>query len=272
MTKKTMVFIPAYKCEKQITRVLAQFDERFSGLIDLVLVVDNQSPDATRDVACEFIKTMPEGVPAIVSRNNANYGLGGSHKVAFTYALENGFDYLVVLHGDDQANIHDLLPHLQSGEAYSHDCFLGSRFAPKAKLQGYSALRTFGNKVYNFLFSVVAGKWITDLGSGLNMYKVASIELETVKQFPDNLTFNYVMLLWSIWKKQNIKFFPITWREEDQSSNVRLFSQAVKVLSLLFSRFDSPRRFFETDHREVHHEEYRGQAVCSNSNSAVSEK
>ena len=35
-------------------------------------------------------------------------------KVAFNYAVKNKFDYVIVLHGDDQGNIHDLLPFLKN--------------------------------------------------------------------------------------------------------------------------------------------------------------
>ncbi len=40
----------------------------------------------------------------------------------------------------------------------------------KSKLLGYSKFRTFGNIVYNMIFSIALGKNIKDLGSGLNMY------------------------------------------------------------------------------------------------------
>ena len=42
-----------------------------------------------------------------VVRNRENYNLGGSHKVAFDYAVAQGFTHVIVLHGDDQADIAD---------------------------------------------------------------------------------------------------------------------------------------------------------------------
>ena len=46
----------------------------------------------------------------VYKRQDQNYGLGGSHKVAFGYAAAHGYEHLVVLHGDDQGAIVDLLP------------------------------------------------------------------------------------------------------------------------------------------------------------------
>ncbi len=85
-------------------------------------------------------------------RNNENYGLGGSHKVAFSYAIKNEFDYMIVLHGDDQGRIQDMLPLLQSGKYKNYDACLGGRFAPGSSLEGYSKFRTFGNRVFNIIF------------------------------------------------------------------------------------------------------------------------
>ena len=65
------------------------------------------------------------------------------------------------------------MPILENGTYQQYDCCLGSRFMKGSRIQGYSALRTFGNYGFNALFSVVARRKITDLGSGLNLYAVA---------------------------------------------------------------------------------------------------
>jgi glycosyltransferase involved in cell wall biosynthesis len=233
MTAKILVFIPAYRCASQITRVIDQFDDRAQAWIDTVMVVDNQSPDGTLEAAIERGRTVLQKCNFIGWRNDDNYGLGGSHKAAFRFAIEQGFDYLVVLHGDDQASIRDLIPQLEAGAHLNVDCLLGARFMRGSQLKGYSWFRTFGNRVYNALFSAVAMRAIHDLGSGLNLYRLAAYREFYYKTFPDDLTFNYVMLLASYYRKQVVRFFPITWREDDQVSNVRLFRQAVKVLRLL---------------------------------------
>lgn len=256
---RILVFIPAYRCEAQIGRVLTQLRGRAGEWVSQVIVVDNQSPDGTIEAAHLAAQDLP--MPWVIWRNAANYGLGGSHKAAMRYARENGFDYLVVLHGDDQADINDLADGFASGEAFTHDCFLGARFAPGSRLQGYSWLRTFGNQVYNLLFSVVCHRRVYDLGSGLNLYRVSALEMDTIERLPDDLTFNYGMLMLSYARGQDVAFFPITWREEDQSSNVRLFRQAVRVLSLLGQRAWDARSFFDKDHRTVRHAEYTGAIV-----------
>jgi len=262
---RILAFIPAYRCEAQITRVIDQFDDRVQRMIDTVMVVDNLSPDNTLQAAIERGKLKLTSCNFIAWVNDSNYGLGGSHKAALRYAIAQGFDYLVVLHGDDQADIRDLVPWLEKGSYQDIDCLLGARFMPGSRLHGYSWFRTFGNRVYNLLFSSVVLRRIYDLGSGLNVYKLASVQDFYYKGFPDDLTFNYIMLLASYQRGQKISFFPISWREEDQRSNVKLFSQALKVLRLL-SRYTVGRNsFLKSDMRSVPFNAYSGQIKHSQS-------
>ncbi len=253
-----MVFIPCYRCAPQVVRVLEQFDAEMQALVDTVVVVDNRSPDDTLDVAIEKGRQVLRQCNYIAWRNVDNYGLGGSHKAAFRYAIENGFDHLIVLHGDDQADIRDLREGLKAKAYENVDCYMGARFMPGSQLKGYSWFRTFGNHVYNLLFSVPVLKRVYDLGSGLNMYKLEQFEEFYYKNFPDDLTFNYMMLMGSYNRKQSVKFFPITWREEDQVSNVRLFRQATRVLSLLAGYFFGRARFLQTEMRAKPFDDYRG--------------
>lgn len=228
--ERILVFIPAYNCGRQIRRVFEQFHgvERYFAEI---LVVDNRSTDNTLEAACSAAANAR--LPVTIVSNKDNYGLGGSHKVAFSYALDNGFDYCVVLHGDDQGSISDLVPHLDAGVHREVDCLLGARFAPGSKLEGYSAFRTFGNNVFNLLYSACAGRRLYDLGSGLNLYRVSKLAGAKYRGFANNLTFNYFMVLASVNWGWNIRFFPITWREDDQISNVKLFRQSMQILGIL---------------------------------------
>ena len=231
MREKILVFIPGYNCEKQIVRVLKQFDENVLKHIEEIIYVNNRSTDNTEKVVLDYKKEHKE-LPVKVLRNDANYNLGGSHKVAFNYALKNKFDYVIVLHGDDQGDIHDLLPYLENEEYKKFDCLLGSRFLKDSKLKGYSKFRIFGNRVFNIIYSMCIGKNIKDLGSGLNMYNTKILENNFYHKFPDRLTFNCCMLFAADYYKQTTKFFPITWREEDQISNVKMFSQAKITLKM----------------------------------------
>ncbi len=244
---KILLFIPTYNCEKQICRVLEKVYKN-SAFFSEIIIVDNRSTDNTVNI----IQTLKDekNYTYKIFINDNNYGLGGSHKVAFNYAINNKFDYVIVLHGDDQGNINDLIPILQNTEYKKYDCVLGSRFMNGSTLNGYSKFRTLGNKIYNMIFSVLLNKKILDLGSGLNMYDVNILKSEYYYKFPDNLVFNYTMILASHFFKQNIKFFPISWSEDDQKSNVKMLSQSITVLQLLFQYKLNKQKFMKKEHRD----------------------
>jgi glycosyltransferase involved in cell wall biosynthesis len=246
-SEKILIFIPMYHCEKQISRVLAQFGSDILPLFTEIIIVDNGSRDQSLNVARTAIEKIPNAKIQLLM-NNENYGLGGSHKVAFDYAIKHEFDYIIVLHGDDQGNIHDLVPYLQRGVHHDYDCFLGARFMRGSRLVGYSRFRILGNRVYNVLYSLIGGKRLYDLGSGLNIYKTSFLKLLEYHHFSDDLTFNYYAILATVAKKANFGFFPISWREEDQISNVKLLRQSIKGLKILSEFFFDTERFLKIDH------------------------
>ena len=252
MSGRILVFIPAYRCADQIPRVVAQLAGPIRELIHEVIVVDNQSPDDTLERATDALRGL-DGVRWRTLRNDANYGLGGSHKVALAQAREGGFEWLLVLHGDDQADVADIEPLLRRGEHRDLDALLGARFMRGAKLLGYSRVRTLGNHVYNAIFSAAGRTRLHDLGSGLNLFRVAPFADDAHLRFADDLTFNYHLSLRMASEGWRIRFFPISWREEDQRSNVKLAEQGMRTLGLVRAFVRDRSAFFATDHRETPH-------------------
>jgi len=257
-----LVFIPMYNCAAQIPRVLAQLEnENVAKWVDGVVCVDNRSTDGTADAAATALEGL--SVPLrILLRNEDNYGLGGSHKVAIEFARANGFDHLVVLHGDDQGSVLDLIPHLEAGTHQEVDFLMGARFMSGSKLDGYSVLRTVANQVFNLIFSVISGKRLYDLGSGLNLFRVSTFEKGFHTRFADDLTFNYYLILAVAAGEYRLRFFPLTWREDDQVSNAKLGRMGVQILGLLWRRVTNKHKFITGEHREIPRSAYPSQQIA----------
>jgi glycosyltransferase involved in cell wall biosynthesis len=225
---RILLFIPCYNCAPQIGRVLGQVRGEAARFIDEVLVLDNGSRDGTVEAAIEASADVP--VPTRVARNRDNYNLGGSHKAAYVYAEANGFSHVVTLHGDDQGNLADLLPVLRSGDHRRFDACMGARFMRGSTLSNYSAVRIIGNRLFNRIFSIAAGQHVTDMGSGLNLLARSAFTDPRLGRLPDDLHFNPYLLLDMIGNGRSVHFFPISWREDDQVSNVKMISQALETL------------------------------------------
>lgn len=169
MNGRVLLFIPVYNCEKQIYRVLDKVDAKVQACIAEIIVIDNQSRDGTVQAAIAAARRL--SVKTTILRNRQNYSLGGSIKRAFLYALENGFDAMVTLHGDDQADIRDLLPSLENAAWRNNDLVIGARFHPQSRLSGYSWFRRIGNRGLNLVCAAVCRCRVDDLIAGLNLYR-----------------------------------------------------------------------------------------------------
>jgi glycosyltransferase involved in cell wall biosynthesis len=261
LSDRILVFIPCYNCERQIARVLEQFRLVPRDTFDEILVLDNQSSDGTVQVAIDAITGL-RGCRAVVARNRENYNLGGSHKAVFAYARAHAFTHVVVLHGDDQGRIADVLPLLASGAHRSHDACLGARFMAGSSIEGYSLIRWIGNRVFNLIFSLVLRRGVADLGSGLNVFRYSVFAPSIAGHLPDDLHFNPYLLVAMIERGMEIMFFPISWREDDQVSNVRMASQALRTLGAAREYVMNPRRLRDGEHRTIPRDLYAFDVVA----------
>lgn len=268
-TDRVAVFIPMYNCREQIGRVIGQFQNVDGWPFEPTLIcIDNNSDDGTLEAARKALEQCPLARKFLLL-NDRNYGLGGSHKVAFAFATAHEFTHLAVLHGDDQGSISDLLPLLRTGTHRCCDALLGARFMRGARLIGYSPVRIAANLVFNRLFSVVSRSMIYDLGSGLNLFSRAIFESGELTVLADDLTFNYYLILWLIFNEKRIEFFPISWRELDQRSNAKLFSQGVRMIKILLGFLSGKGAFVRADHRKVQLDRYSYSIVWSSRAPAV---
>lgn len=239
-----LLAIPAFRCAPQIGRVLDSIDAPLLARVDRVVVIDNRSPDGTAEAAAAAGQRL--GEKFAVWRNTENYGLGGTHKVAFDHAVANGYDLVAILHGDDQATpkeLHRLLDRaVKESDAAA---VLGSRFMRGSIRSGYAIERTLGNLVLNALYSIVSARWTTDLGSGLNVFRVSALRDGFYRSLDDRMTFNLDLLLAFYSRRAHLAAEPITWREADQTSNARnvaVASTAVRRLAAWRLRRPSPPR------------------------------
>lgn len=263
MKDKILLFIPAYNCEIQIIRVLDQMSKKLLEYITEIIIVNNRSQDKTEQTVIDWMKKH-DTIPAKLLTNKNNYGLGGSHKIAFNYALENQFDFVIVLHGDDQGNIKDLFTYIENGAYKKYDSFLGSRFDKKSNTINYSKVRILGNYIFNTIISIICRSKVTDLGSGLNMYKTKYLSKRFYLSFPNSLTFNVYMLLYGIYSKSSMCFFPLTWKEEDQISNVKFIKQSIEILRLLFLYVFRKKELFSIKNNSFALTKYEFELIKSN--------
>lgn len=259
---KNLLFIPCYNCGKEIIKVLESLIE-YSKYYSEIIVIDNGSKDNTRENAIVWAKEH-KLIPLSIMKNKNNYNLGGSHKVAFSYAIDKGFDYVTVLHGDNQGDISNIKNILENEIYKNYDCCLGARFMRGSKLVNYSFVRILGNLAFNILFSVCLGKIFYDLGGGLNIYSINMLKSKFYHKYPDALTFNYIMTMALDFYKHKYMFFPLTWKEEGQVSNVKVTNQAFDLLSKLAKYLLNKKKFINSELRQTVYDNYETECLYTN--------
>lgn len=143
------VVVPAYREQRLIARTLGGVP----ALVDLIVVVDDASPDGTYHVA----RQAADGDPRIVIvRLGYNRGVGGAIAAGYRESKRLGADVAVVMAGDDQMDPADL-PRLLEPLAADHaDYAKGNRLAhPEARRM--PVIRRAGSRVLARLTALVAG-------------------------------------------------------------------------------------------------------------------
>ena len=92
------------------------------------------------------------------------------------------------------------------------------------------------------------------------MYSTKIFDNNFYHKFPDRLTFNCCMLFAHDYYKHNIKFFPISWREEDQTSNVKMFSQAMVTLKIAL-RYRFSKKYVLKEFRDKEIKKYSAKEI-----------
>jgi glycosyltransferase involved in cell wall biosynthesis len=189
--KKVVVVMPAYNAAKTLQRT---YDEvRSQGLVDLIILVDDQSRDETAAIA----RTL-EGVQVHVHEKNLGYG--GNQKTCYRLALEAGADIVVMIHPDYQYTPF-LLPAMVSMVGNGlHPCVLGSRILGGYALKGGMPYWKYvANRFLTLAENILLGAKLSEYHTG---YRAFSREILTTLNLADNsddFAFDNQMLAQILW-------------------------------------------------------------------------
>ena len=176
--QRLLVFIVAYNAETTIARTLTRIPATLLDQFDVeVLVIDDASSDRTFEsgIDVRHADTFPFKLTVLV--NPVNQGYGGNQKLGFHYAIEHGFDFVALVHGDGQYApecLPALIAPLASGQA---DAVFGSRMLEKhrARAGGMPLYKFFGNKVLTFFQNRLLRASLSEFHSGYRLYSVAAL-------------------------------------------------------------------------------------------------
>ncbi len=182
--KKIAIFIPTYNASKTLPLVLDRIPADLKKKVKEIFVVDDASQDNTYLIGVGYKKVRK--IPNLnVYKHEKNRGYGGNQKFAYRYAINKGFDIVVMLHGDAQyapEKISYLLEPLEKGKA---DMVFGSRMQGRPLKGGMPLYKFIGNKVLTAIENRVLGLRLSEYHSGFRLYSC-----EALKKIPFEICSN----------------------------------------------------------------------------------
>jgi dolichol-phosphate mannosyltransferase len=164
------VIIPALNEAGKIGRVLDKFprDGRFEAI-----VVDDGSTDGTGDEARQH------GADLVI-RHDQRGGVGNAIRDGWKAAIQRNRPYLALLSGDDQHEPSELADALNTLLRLQADYLQGSRWMKGGRVVGSTGGRGVGTRIYSFVFSILAGRRITDATNGFRIFRSSMLQHPSV--------------------------------------------------------------------------------------------
>lgn len=176
--ERVAVFIVAYNAEKHIESVLQRIPSWIAARLAEIYIVDDHSTDATL-AAAERIEWPADYAPLRVFRTPYNQGYGGNQRLGYSYAIQQEFDIVVLLHGDGQY-APEALPHLLAPYSAPDgaDAVFGSRFirSRDALRGGMPLYKWVGNRILTTVQNWLVGAGMSEMHSGYRSYRTAALE------------------------------------------------------------------------------------------------
>lgn len=205
--KKVVVVMPAYNAAKTLRQT---YDEvREQGLVDAIILVDDQSRDETVAVARSL-----EGIQ--VHAHQVNKGYGGNQKTCYRLALEAGADIVIMIHPDYQYTP-KLIPAMVSiiGNGL-HPCVLGSRILGGYALKGGMPFWKYvSNRILTLLENILLGAKLSEYHTGYRAFSREILEKLDLSRNSNDFVFDNQMLAQILWHGFTIaevscptKYFP----------------------------------------------------------------
>jgi dolichol-phosphate mannosyltransferase len=167
---RTLVITPTYVEAENIDEFLRRARAALPG--SDILVVDDNSPDGTADIA-EAAAAELGGIDVL--RRPAKQGLGTAYRAGFAIGLEKGYEALVQIDADlshDPAVLPTLLKEVESGA----DLAIGSRYVPGGEIPHWPWFRRALSRYGNRYAAVVLGTRVKDATSGYRAYRADTLK------------------------------------------------------------------------------------------------
>ncbi len=189
--QKLVVVMPAYNAALTLEKTWREVLEQ--EIVDLVIVVDDASADATLALARQLDKVAAYAHPR-------NLGYGANQKTCYRLALEHGADIVIMVHPDYQYTPR-LIPSMAGLVASGvYGCVLGSRILGGGALKGGMPIwRYVSNRVLTLAGNLLLGTKVSEFHTGYRAYSRRFLEQVPLDANSDDFLFDNEVLAEAAW-------------------------------------------------------------------------
>jgi dolichol-phosphate mannosyltransferase len=167
--ERTVVVMPTYNERQNLESITGRVRAAMPAA-DL-LVVDDNSPDGTGDIADKLAETDPH---VQVMHRTEKAGLGRAYIAGFGWALDEGYDVIVEMDADG-SHQPEHLPSLVGALAQA-DLSIGSRWTRGGKVVNWPKSREALSRGANAYTRIMLGLGVHDATAGFRAYRASTLQ------------------------------------------------------------------------------------------------
>ena len=233
----SLIIIPTYKEKENIEKIILKIfslDKVFD-----ILVVDDNSPDGTAEIAELLIKQFPDRL--FLEKREGKLGLGTAYIHGFKWALKRKYEYIFEMDADFSHNPDDLIKLYNACANNNADLAIGSRYISGANVVNWPMKRVLMSYYASAYVRFFTGMKIKDTTAGFVCYKrkvLETINLDAIKF--KGYAFQ-IEMKFTAWKSGfNIVEIPIIFTDRkfgESKMNKTIFKEA--ACGVIKMKFDS---------------------------------
>ena len=225
------IFIPCYNTTITLPKVLERIPSEIKEKVEEIFIVDNDSADYTYLMAIGYREKKSDVKNLKIFKNVKNFGYGGSQKLAYAYAIKQGYDLVVMLHGDAQYAPEKLPVMIETVEKdQTIDLLFGSRMTGDPLKGGMPIRRFLGNKAITFFQNLLLGTNISEFHSGYRIFRTQALKEVPFHLCSNNYHFDTEIIILFIKNKLKIAEVPINTHYGTEKNYVRIWEYGLNVL------------------------------------------
>ncbi len=228
---KTLIFIPCYNVERKIKKVFNKIPKKIINNNKIkFLFIDDKSKDNTLKIIRKIKKNYKNKV--FILSNSQNHGYGYVQKIAFKYSIENNFDYVLMLHGDNQYPANKIPKILNQFKKNNYNAVFGTRMHSiiSAYKGGMPIYKIIGNKLLTFFQNFILRSKLSEFHSGFRAYKVDSLKKIKFQNNSNKFHFDTEIIIQFLQKGFQIKEVPMPTYYGDEVSHLKSIPYGLNII------------------------------------------